>query len=91
LSVGAHLAGSARTGRKVFWFFFSKKNIFLGALRQRLQNLADPASKGLLFSRREAIHSWSGAKRAALPTPKIMPLVLHADPAWLTLDNHVPA
>jgi hypothetical protein len=28
LPVGARLPGSARKGIKVFWFFFSKKNIF---------------------------------------------------------------
>jgi len=27
LTVGTHLAGSVRKGIKVFWFFFSKKNI----------------------------------------------------------------
>jgi len=28
LPVGPHLPGSARKGIKVFWFFFSKKNLF---------------------------------------------------------------
>jgi len=28
LAVDARLAGSARQGMKVFWFFFSKKNTF---------------------------------------------------------------
>jgi hypothetical protein len=28
LPIAARLAGSARKGTKVFWFFFSKKNIF---------------------------------------------------------------
>jgi len=28
-TLGARLAGSARKGTKVFWFFFSKKNILL--------------------------------------------------------------
>jgi hypothetical protein len=29
LKLGLRLSGSARTGTKVFWFFFSKKNRFL--------------------------------------------------------------
>ena len=28
LTLGTHLAGSVRKGIKVFWFFFSKKNLF---------------------------------------------------------------
>jgi len=29
LFLGVYLAGSVRKGKKVFWFFFSKKNAFL--------------------------------------------------------------
>jgi hypothetical protein len=51
LILGARLAGNARKGVKVFWFFFSKKNILPFALPRIAQERCGLRGGKLLYSK----------------------------------------